>query len=90
MAPDEPDPWAYLEQLTRRSTWQARAACRGSGTAAFFPSPGATLETARALCVRCSVREPCLAYAMADVDLQGVWGGTSARERRRIRRETAA
>ena len=68
MAPDEPDPWAYLEQLTRRPAWQARAACRGSGTAAFFPSRGDSGIDAKAICATCVVRTECLATAMADSD----------------------
>ena len=32
------------------------------------------------------VRAGCLEYALADISLEGVWGGTSMAERRRIRR----
>ncbi len=47
-----------------RPAWQARAACRGAGPAAFFPYGGEPTDEARELCGQCPVREPCLAYAM--------------------------
>ena len=34
-------------------------------------------------------REECLAYALADKDLVGMWGGTTERERREMRRPVA-
>jgi WhiB family redox-sensing transcriptional regulator len=39
---------------------------------------------ALAVCHRCDVREPCLAYAI-EHRAAGVWGGTSDRQRKRIR-----
>ena len=87
MAPEEPDPWEYLEQLTRRPLWQSLAACRGTGPDRHFPARGASLVATRALCASCTVRSECLAYALADPDLAGVWGGTTDRERRRMRRD---
>lgn len=45
---------------------------------------------ARALCRQCPVIEDCAALAMALGDLaQGIWAGTNARERDRIRRQAA-
>jgi len=38
-----------------------------------------------ALCAICPVRQPCLAYAVADAEISGIWGGTSERERRKLR-----
>lgn len=38
------------------------------------------------LCAGCQVREECLAYALANGD-EGIWGGTTARERRAMRRK---
>jgi WhiB family redox-sensing transcriptional regulator len=85
--PNEPEPIPFnIDDLLRRPTWQAEAACRGNGAPTFFPTRGASLEPARALCARCMVRQPCLAMALADPELQGVWAGTSAKERRTMRR----
>lgn len=76
-----------LDDLVARPAWHRRAACRGRGTTAFFPSPGDSLNAARAVCASCEVQPECLAAAVADAGLQGFWGGTSERERRLIRRE---
>ena len=37
------------------------------------------------LCHTCPLQQPCLDYALA-YDVQGVWGGTTASQRRRLRR----
>lgn len=76
-----------IEELFERPRppWMAYAACRGFRTAAFFPGRGGAATAAKALCDVCQVRVACREYAIADVELQGIWGGTSERERRRIR-----
>jgi len=89
MVPGEPDLNEWFAQLTRRPEWHSLAACRGAGPSAFFPSRGATTARARAVCSTCPVTEECLTYAMADIDTTGIWGGTSARQRRAMRAETA-
>lgn len=76
-----------LDELVKRPSWHRQAACRGRGTAAFFPSPGDSLAAARAICASCPVQAECLATAVADAGLQGFWGGSSERDRRLIRRE---
>jgi WhiB family redox-sensing transcriptional regulator len=37
------------------------------------------------VCDRCTVTEKCLAYAMSDMDTTGIWGGTTAQQRRAMR-----
>jgi WhiB family redox-sensing transcriptional regulator len=84
---DVPD---VLEVLPPRPAWMADALCREPQPGvSFFPARGEPLEPARAVCARCLVRQECLAYALADADLVGVWGGTSERERRRMRQAAA-
>jgi WhiB family redox-sensing transcriptional regulator len=39
----------------------------------------------RKLCQQCPVKMPCAEYAIANPDLQGIWGGLAPRERTRIR-----
>lgn len=67
-----------------RPAWHADAACREHPQGLWFadrdPAP------AVAICMACLVREPCLALALADSSLQGVWGGTTEGERRALRR----
>ena len=59
---------------------------------AFFPElgRGSTPEarTAKAICVGCPVKEPCLDFALEHGEI-GIWGGTTGDDRRRIRRERA-
>ena len=66
--------------------WMEEAACKGQPTETFFPHAGSSIFRARALCLGCPVRSQCLDYALADYELSGVWGGTTERERERIRR----
>ena len=66
--------------------WQRGARCRGMRPAEFFPSDGLGVERARAICARCPVRVECLEFALANRIDDGVWGGESERERRRIAR----
>jgi WhiB family redox-sensing transcriptional regulator len=90
MSGDPSDPFAWLASLTRRPAWMAKGACRSSDPELFFPSHGvsaATMARARAVCAICPVRGECLAHALAEVDAVGVWGGTTDRERRAMRRD---
>jgi WhiB family redox-sensing transcriptional regulator len=67
--------------------WQRRGACRRPGVDpdAFFPEKGGSTRAAKAICAGCPVKAQCLAYALANDDRFGVWGGLSERERRRLR-----
>lgn len=71
-------------------SWQAQANCVGVDPDIFFPERGASTKEAKAICAACSVREDCLEYALANGEKFGIWGGTSERERRRLRRARAA
>ncbi|MCO8127862.1 WhiB family transcriptional regulator [Acidimicrobiia bacterium EGI L10123] len=64
----------------------ALGACRGADPDLFFPDRGESLEPAKRICSECVVRDECLEHALASGERFGVWGGTSERERRRIRR----
>jgi DNA-binding transcriptional regulator YiaG len=72
-----------LDELLGRPRWQADGACLEHPTVNIFPERGEPLDDAREVCRSCLVRVECLDYALALGDeLVGVWGGTSARERR--------
>ncbi len=60
--------------------------CRGVDPDIFFPDRGESLSPAKAICAECIVRDECLEYALDNRERFGVWGGTSERERRRLRR----
>lgn len=49
--------------------------------------PQTILGNARAkrICMSCDVRTECLSYAMRHNEPAGIWGGTSPRDRKRIR-----
>lgn len=67
--------------------WRQRAACRGVDPDIFYPASDEEAEAAKAICAVCPVREACLEYALANRERDGVWGGATERERRRIVRQ---
>lgn len=69
--------------------WRAQAACRGLDSEIFFPDPDDedAEAVAKVICDVCPVREPCLEYALGFREREGIWGGTSERDRRRIVRQ---
>ncbi len=72
--------------------WRELGACRGLDPGMFFPEDEEEAVTAKAVCEQCDVRIACLEHALASREKQGVWGGATERERRRIirhRRRTA-
>jgi len=72
-----------------RPAWMARAACRDADPAIFFPEVGTNATAAKAVCAGCGEREICLGYALDNCE-PGIWGGTSERERTRMRRRPHA
>lgn len=86
--PDDVGELLSLEDLLGRPSWHQLAACRGMGPHLFFPSRGEPTAEAREICAGCVVRSDCLTEAMSESDvLQGVWAGTSQRQRREARKE---
>ncbi|HEX3426856.1 MAG TPA: WhiB family transcriptional regulator [Acidimicrobiales bacterium] len=67
--------------------WRQRAACRGVDPDIFYPVSDEEAEEAKAICAGCSVSETCLEYALANRERDGVWGGATERERRRMIRQ---
>ncbi len=72
--------------------WSTRAACRGLDPTIFFPLSDDQEQAAKTICGGCDVRELCLEHALGHREREGVWGGCTERERRRIirRRRRAA
>ena len=75
---EEPDP----------QRWWESAACRGLDPEMFFPARGNSrgLREALAVCATCPVTEPCMEEGVTG-ERWGIWGATSERERRKMRRE---
>jgi WhiB family redox-sensing transcriptional regulator len=78
-------------EVWAKPAWMRDALCREHPEVNFFPAPLArqSLAPAIAVCRRCPVLGKCLGYALADPRLRGIWGGTSERQRARIRRIAA-
>ena len=72
-------------EVLDRPSWQYRAACRGRGTQDYF-TYRSDVKGAKAICGSCPVRPDCLAFALDDPGLVGIWGGTTLFERRALRR----
>lgn len=71
--------------------WQAQGACLDHPEVDFFPARGQSAGPAKLVCADCPVKAECLAHALGDnplgiVEKIGVWGGTSERERRKLRK----
>jgi hypothetical protein len=87
MQPGEP-PNPLLYALRSRPPWMVSAACRGKGVD-FFPAAPRRGEApdvgpALAICSGCPVADECRAYALRE-GVEGIWGGTSATERKVMR-----
>ena len=72
---------------TITTSWRDRAACRGLDPEIFYPVSEEDAAEAKSICAVCPVREPCLEYALANRERDGVWGGATERERRRMIRQ---
>ena len=85
-----------LLALFRRPAWMDDALCQEYPEVNFFPGRGESTDEARAVCGRCLVRSECLAFALEHGQGAGgrggfgVWAGTSARERVKMRPEREA
>jgi hypothetical protein len=76
----------YIAELAHRPAWMRDALCLEYRHLNWIPTRGdGTFDTLRAICRSCLVTDQCLAYALDHPDVMGVWGGTTARERQRLR-----
>ncbi len=76
----------------KQIVWRELGACRGLEPSIFYPDDDDDALDAKEVCGECSVRVACLEFALNAREKQGVWGGATERERRRIirqRRRTA-
>lgn len=74
-------------------SWRQRGACRGLDPDIFYPLSDEEAGAAKAVCAQCPVQKLCLEFALDTREAEGIWGGTTSRERRRLlrqRRKTAA
>jgi WhiB family redox-sensing transcriptional regulator len=70
--------------------WRLDAACLGNWKPFHAPhyerGPAVhrRVQEAKAICATCPVRTPCLELALDTYDRHGIYGGTTARERRAL------
>jgi WhiB family transcriptional regulator, redox-sensing transcriptional regulator len=74
--------------------WWRAAACRSADPELFFPiaptaASGSDIRRAKQICASCPVSSPCLSYALARRQEQGIWGGLTDEERRSVDRMSA-
>jgi len=67
------------------NSWRNKASCLGAPTEFFFPASRETSDYGKEICAACPVREECLDYAIENKRHFGVWGGTDANRREKIR-----
>ena len=67
--------------------WRRHAACRGLDPEIFYPATDEEAEAAKKVCGQCGVQETCLEHALGSRERDGVWGGATEKERRRILRQ---
>lgn len=60
--------------------------CAEIGSDAFFPEKGEHSSDAKRICRECPLLDPCRDYAI-DNPQYGVWGATTERERRGLKRQ---
>jgi WhiB family transcriptional regulator, redox-sensing transcriptional regulator len=70
--------------------WTDHAICRGADPDLFFPigysGPlAAQVDQAKQICAHCPVLADCLDWALRAGEPDGIWGGTTPEERRRLR-----
>lgn len=66
--------------------WTRDALCQQTDPEVFFPERGEPSTNPKAVCAACDVTADCLGYALRHDEKYGVWGGTSPKERQRLRR----
>lgn len=72
--------------LLEAEPWTELALCSQTDPEAFFPEKGGSTRAAKAVCMSCEVREPCLQSAVDRDERFGIWGGLSERERHKLKR----
>ena len=77
--------------MTAHNSWRDDAVCRDADPDLFFPvgttGPARSdVDEAKRICRACPAQTQCLSWALDHGGTDGVWGGTTADERRVIRR----
>ncbi len=80
---------AYMHPDEGNTSWHTQAACTNADTNIFYPAQGSGHKkdwaAAKAICANCPVKQPCLEYALATNQTDGLWGGRTPDQRRKLR-----
>lgn len=68
-----------------------RCSCKGKDPDLWFPKQGYpwVASIAKKICWTCPLKVECLEWAIPVTDLVGIFGGTTAADRKRLRNERA-
>lgn len=78
-----------MEPLVNKSPFDGTQLCVDADPELFFPKTYTyldkeTITKAKTLCGDCWMQKDCLDYALQDPDLDGIWGGKTPLERKRL------
>lgn len=73
-------------KVSRDESWREMALCAQVDPELWFPEMGEPSAAAKLICGWCEVRAECLAFALANNEQYGVWGGLSVKDRQFLRR----
>ncbi len=66
--------------------WISRGLCAQTDPEVFFPEGTLSTKAAKRVCGQCEVNTECLSFALENPSMPGVWGGTTAAERRALKK----
>ena len=96
-APTRPMPESAMPESVRQITpddedWTTLGKCQRYPLDMFYPQPGdaQTARDAKKVCAACPVRVRCLDEALQNGEEDGIWGGTSPRQRSAMLRKAAS
>ena len=77
-----------MDLYSESAPFDGTQACVSVDPELFFPEDYdyQTTDQAKVICNSCPLTAACLTYALKDSSLDGIWGGTTPRERKNIRR----
>ena len=79
------DAKAYLNLMKAIKKAGQNPVCMETDPELFFPETWAQARDAKRLCGDCPVQNDCLRFALETNQQDGIWGGLTPEERRRLR-----
>lgn len=80
--------YPHYRTVSVSSDWRNRALCKGEDVNLFLSSSKEKQAQAIQVCDRCHVKEDCLATAIQEIDVAGIYGGVTEQNRTRAYRLT--